>query len=235
VFRLGDWAVGVLMTPRKMIDWIDINDSPEKMRETILKSSYSRLPVCQGRLGNIHGVVHVKDLLAQSLLRQAFDLKACLKQPLYVHENMHVLKVMELFKETGTQMALVIDEYGTIEGLVTLNDFLEAIVGDFSSEDASDEPRIVEREDGSYLMDGMLPADELKEMFEIKSLPEEKAGLYHTLGGLVMTYLKRIPTAGDHFECSGLYFEVMDMDGHRVDKVLVKRLDIEKENGESHE
>ena len=119
---------------------------------------------------------------------------------------------------------MIIDEYGTIEGLVTLTDILESIVGDFPSVDEREEPKVVQREDGSWLVDGLLPVDELKEMFHIKELPEEKAGHYQTLGGFVMTHLKRVPSAGDHFECCGLRFEILDMDGHRVDKVLIEQV-----------
>jgi putative hemolysin len=221
VFRLGDRRVGAIMTHRKKIVWLDINDPIEKNRRIIARSVYSRFPVCQGRLGNIVGVVHVRDLLARNLAGQPLDLKAASQPPLFVHENMHVVKVMELFRESGTQFALVIDEYGTIEGIVTLNDILESVVGDIPSLDELDEPKVVQREDGSWLVDGTLPVDEVKEIFEIKKLPGEKSGHYQTLGGFVMTYLKRIPAAGDHFECCGLRFEVVDMDGHRVDKVLI--------------
>lgn len=225
VFRLGDRRVGVLMTPRKRIAWLDINDPPEKNRRIMARSSHSRFPVCRGRLTNLLGIVHVRDLLVRSLAGQPLNLKAALKQPLFVLESLHVLKVLERFKESGTQMAMVIDEYGTIEGLVTLTDILEAVVGDLPSLGEREEPRVLQREDGSWLMDGLLPVDELKEMFHIKTLPEEKGGHFQTLGGFAMTHLKRIPAAGDHFSCCGLRFEIVDMDGHRVDKVLVESID----------
>jgi putative hemolysin len=225
IFRLGDRRVGVLMTPRKRISWLDLNDHPEKNRRLMARSIHSRFPVCQGRLTNILGIVHVRDLLVRSLAGQPLDLKAALKQPLFVLETMHVPKVLEKFKESGTQMAMVIDEYGTIEGLVTLTDILEAVVGDLPSVDEREGPKVAQRDDGSWLVDGLLPVDELKEMFHIKALPEEKGGHFQTLGGFAMTYLKRVPTAGDHFECCGLRFEIVDMDGHRVDKVLIEQLD----------
>lgn len=225
VFRLGDRRVGVLMSPRKRVIWLDLNDPPEKHRRVITKSIHSRFPVCQGRLNNILGIVHVRDLLVRSLIGRPFDLKAALQQPLFVLETMPVPKVLELFKESGTDMAMVIDEYGTIEGLVTLKDILEAVVGDLPSVDERDESKVVQREDGSWLVDGLLPVDELKEMFHIKLLPEEKDGDYQTLGGFIMTHLKRIPSAGDRFEYCGLSFEILDMDGHRVDKVLIEQID----------
>jgi putative hemolysin len=224
VFRLGDRRVGVLMTPRKRVTWLNLNDPLEKNRRLITRSAYSRFPVCQGRLNNTLGIVHVRDLLVRSLEGRPLDLRSALKQPLFVLETTHVPKVLEMFKESGTHMAMIIDEYGTIEGLVTLTDILEAVVGDLPSVDDQEEPKVVQREDGSWLVDGLLPVDELKEMFRIRDLPEEKGVDYQTLGGFAMTHLKRIPTAGDYFECCGLRFEILDMDGHRVDKVLIEQL-----------
>lgn len=222
VFRLGDRSVGVLMTPRQKIVWLDSNKPIEKLKREIAKSTYSRFPVCHGTLGNVLGILHVRDLLVRSITGQAEDLKSCLQKPLFVVESMHALNVMELFRESGTQIALVIDEYGTIEGLVTLNDVLEAIIGDIPSDDESRESKVVRREDGSWLMDGMLPVDEVKMYLDIKKLPGERTGNFRTLGGFIMNYLKRIPAAGDYFACCGWRFEVVDMDRRRVDKVLIE-------------
>lgn len=221
VFRLGDRQVGVLMTPRTEIVWLDLDDPPEEIQRRITTTVHARFPVVQGTLDHVLGIVHAKDLLARSLEGEPFDLKACLRQPLYVPESMRALKVLELFKQSGTHMAMVIDEYGGIQGLVTLNDILEAIVGDIPSSDEAAEPPVIQREDGSWLLDGMLPVDEFKELFHLAQLPEEERGGYQTLGGLVMAHLGRIPTSADHFEWGGLRLEVVDMDGHRVDKVLV--------------
>jgi putative hemolysin len=223
VLRLGERRVGVAMTPRGRVEWLDLNESSQRLRRKISKSVYSRFPVCQGRLNNLLGVVFVRDLLARTLKGGEFDIRACLRQPLVVHEGMHLLNVMERFKESGMEFALVVDEYGTIEGVVTLNDILEAIVGDIPSLDEVGEPPVIRREDGSLLVDGMLPVDELKELLLVKYLPGEKAGHYQTLGGFVVTYLKKIPLSGDHFVCGGFRFEVVDMDRHRVDKVLIQR------------
>ncbi len=223
VFRLGDRLVGVLMTPRTKIVWLDVDDSPEEIRATMSESPFSCFPVCRGRLANIIGVVHVKDLLIRSLNGQPFDLKTCVQPPLFLFEGMHLVKGMKLMRESGQHLAFVVDEYGSIEGVVTLSDILESLVADISIESESGEDRIVEREDGSWLVDGMIPLDELKDFLEIKSLPGEKEGHFHTLGGFMMFSLKRIPSPGEHFECCGLRFEVMDMDRHRVDKVLISR------------
>lgn len=223
VLRLGERRVGVVMTPRGSVEWLDLNEPAQRLRRKISKSVYSRFPVCQGRLNNLMGVLFVRDLLARTLKGGSFDIRACLRQPLFVHEGMPLLGVMERFKESGMEFALVVDEYGTIEGVVTLNDILEAIIGDIPWMDEAGEPSVIRREDGSLLVDGMLPVDELKELLQVKQLPGEKAGHYQTLGGLVMTCLKKIPISGDHFFCGGFRFEVVDMDRHRVDKVLIER------------
>ncbi|MGB7521046.1 MAG: transporter associated domain-containing protein, partial [Spirulinaceae cyanobacterium] len=148
-----------------------------------------------------------------------------LRPPLFVPETTRGLKVLELFKQTGTHITLVVDEYGVIQGLVTLNDIMEAIVGDIPTVDEQDNPQATRREDGSWLIDGILPIEEFRDLFKLKRLPGEERGNYHTLGGFVITHLGRIPTAADHFEWDNLRFEVMDMDGNRVDKVLVMPLE----------
>jgi len=221
VFRLGDRRVSSLMTPRPDIVWLDLEDPLDDNRKQMIESMHSRFPVCQGEIDNVLGVIHVNDLMARILEGQPLDLVASLRQPLFVPESTRALKVLESFKRSSTHVALVVDEYGVLQGLVTLNDILEAIVGDIPSINPLDEPQIVQREDGSWLLDGMLPIDELKELFDIAEIPEEDRGSYHTLGGFVVMHLGRIPIAADHFQWSNLRFEVMDMDGNRVDKVLV--------------
>ena len=224
VFRLGDRQVSALMTPRLEIVWLDLEDSPEENQHRMISSIHARFPVCQGGLENVLGIVQVKDLLALALGGQPLDLTVSLRTPLFVPESMLALKVLELFKQSGTHTALVVDEYGVIQGLVTLNDILEAIVGDMPSVDELTEPQAVQREDGSWLLDGLLPVEEFLEHLQIKELPGQTKGSYQTLGGFVVTHLGRIPAATDHFEWNGLRFEVMDMDGNRVDKVLVMPL-----------
>ena len=224
IFRLGDRRVSALMTHRPDIVWLDINDSLLEITQAIRESTYSRFPVCDGSLDNVLGMLHVKDLMLQSMAGQHFDLKAALQAPVYVIENSNTLKVLELFKQTGQQAALVIQEYGDIEGLLTFNDILEAIVGDISSRDELDHPQVVKREDGSWLLDGMLPIDELKELLNVRVLPEESSGDYETLAGFMLTELGRIPAPADYFEWNKFRFEVMDMDGRRIDKVLVQPL-----------
>jgi putative hemolysin len=221
VFRLGDRRVSAVMTPRTEIVWLDHRASAEEIRQTITESAHSRFLVADGSLDNVLGVVHAKDLLAHLLGEQVVDLAATLQQPLFVPESMRALQVLELFKQSGTHITLVIDEYGGIQGLVTPSDILEAIVGDLPEAGEQLEPLAVQREDGSWLLDGMLPIDEFKDLFDLGELPGEDQGIYQTLAGFVIMQLGRIPIAADSFEWEGLKLEVVDMDGNRVDKVLV--------------
>jgi putative hemolysin len=221
VFRLGDRRVSAVMTPRTEIVWLDREASAEEIRHTITTSVHSRFLVADGSLDNILGVVHAKDLLAHILSGQTLDVSATLQQPLYVPESMRALKALELFKQSATHIALVIDEYGGIQGLVTPTDILEAIVGDLPEAGEQIEPLAVQREDGSWLLDGMLPVDEFKDLFDLDDLPWEDQGIYQTLAGFVVMQLGRIPVVADYFEWEGLKIEVVDMDGNRVDKILV--------------
>ena len=221
VFRLGDRRVASLMTPRPAVVWLDVKAPPEEIQRKIRESVHTRLLIAEDRLDNLLGVVHAKDLLVRCLAREPFDLRSILQQPLVVPENTAALNLLESFKRSGTHMATVVDEHGGVQGVVTLTDVLEAIVGDISSTETPTEPAVVQREDGSWLLDGMLPLEELKTLFRIPSLPGEQEGYYHTLAGFIMMKLGRIPSAADHFQWGDLRFEVMDMDGYRVDKVLV--------------
>lgn len=221
VLRLGDRKVGTMMTSRPEIIWLNLEDSAEVNRQKIVEVSHTRFPVCQGSLDEILGVVQVTNLLASCLSGKAFELTGSLVQPLFIPESTRGLKVLEQFQETGNHIAFIVDEYGVIQGLVTLNDILEAIVGDIPRIDESETPQIVRREDGSWLMDGVVMIDELKELFDIEEFPGEKQGNYHTLAGFIITHLGKIPTAAEYFEWEGLRFEIMDMDGNRIDKVLV--------------
>jgi putative hemolysin len=221
VFRLGDRRVGTLITPRTEIVWLDLEDPPEVNQRKIIESVHSIFPVAEGSLDNVLGVVLAKDLLVSSLEGRPVILKDLLREPLYVPENMAALKALELLRAARLPMALVIDEYGGLQGMVTLNDILQAIVGEVSAPGEGEEPGIIQREDGSWLLDGMLPVDEFAELFDLDELPEIETAQYQTLGGFVMSHLGRIPTPGDHFEWADLRIEVMDMDGFRVDKVLV--------------
>jgi putative hemolysin len=224
VFRFGDRRVSALMTPRTEVVWADLDDPIEENLRKMVESGHSYFPVCRGHRDHIIGVASVKKLWACSIEDRSIDLKSCLLKPLFVPESVPALKLLELFKQAGSHIALVIDEYGGFQGMVTLNDVLGAIVGDVTWSHFDDEPQIIEREDGSWLIDGMLPVDELQERFRLRSLAAEEEGGYQTVGGFVMAQIGRIPRSGDSFERDGLRFEVVDMDEMRVDKVLVSCL-----------
>jgi len=218
VFSLGDQRVYSIMTPRTDIVWLDIEDSVEEIRAKISQSEFSRFPVRQGTLDMILGVVKARDLLLPSLAGEKIKLKDLLRPAFYIPETMFAARALEIFKEKGTEMLLIIDEFGGLQGLLTITDIVEEIVGQIEIE----EPQATQRQDGSWLLDGMLEVDEFKEIFNLRILPHEDE--YETLSGFMMVSLGRVPQTADHFEWQGLNFEVIDMDGHRVDKVLVTTL-----------
>jgi putative hemolysin len=229
VFELGDARVNELMTPRTDIAWLDVEDSPGETRQKINDAVFSRFPVCRGGLDTVLGVVRAKEILAAILRDDAFDLKKLMRPPLYVPENALALKLLENFKKSRNHVALAVDEYGVVAGLITIYDILESIVGDIPSVDEIDEPLAVQRKDGSWLLDGLLPMDTFKEMFGIDEVPEE--GSYQTLGGFIMMHLGKIPATADSFEWGAVRLEVVDMDGNRVDKVLATTRKEKAEDG----
>ncbi len=224
IFRLGDRRVDVLMTPRTDLEWIDIEDDQHTIISELMHSEYSRIPVGRGSLDDVLGMVNVKELIGIDLHSPNFHLTDFIREPMFVPENMQALKVFEQFRATGTHQALVIDEYGGVQGMVTLYDVLEAIVGEIPLDAEDQEQEVVQRADGSYLLDGMLPIDEIKELLDFDELPDEGRAGYQTLSGFVMNQLGSIPRVGQTFTWDTYRFEVVDMDGRRVDKVLVMRL-----------
>jgi putative hemolysin len=218
IFSLSDQRVYSLMTPRTEIVSLDVTDSIEEIRLKIAESEYSRFPVTQDSLETILGIVKSRDLLVQSLSGAEIKLKDLLKPAFFIPETMFASRALEIFKEKGTELLLVIDEFGGLQGLITINDILEEIVGDIEFE----EPQATQRQDGSWLLDGMLEVDEFKEIFKLDNLPHEDE--YETLSGFMMVSLGRVPQTADHFEWHNLRFEVIDMDGRRVDKVLVSTM-----------
>lgn len=221
VFRLGDRPIKSLMTPRTEIDWLDIDAPFEETQREVLESGHSRFPVARENLDDCVGVVDIREFLNASIHGSPLDLLKVSSPPLYVAETASALSVLEQFKQSGDRVAMVTDEYGGVEGMVTLTDLLEAIVGDLPSSDRQGDPDSIQREDGSWLIDGMISSDRLKEILEIEDLPYEEERNYHTLGGLMMTYLRHIPKVGEYFTWERIRFEVVDMDGNRVDKVLI--------------
>lgn len=223
VFRLSDQKVNALITPRTEIVWLDVDDTLEEMRRKIIDTSHSFFPVAHGNLDHIQGVVSARDLLTQCLSGKMLDVQAVLRQPLFVPESMPALAVLDRFRATRSRVALVIDEYGGCEGLLTVDDILDVIAGDIPELGVEIVSEVVQREDGSWSLDGMFGLNEFQELFEIPKLPDETERYYQTLGGFVMAQLGNVPRIGDRFEWHGLRFEVTDMDGRRVDRVVVSR------------
>jgi putative hemolysin len=221
VFQLSDKSARALMTPRTQIVWLDVNDSTERIRAKLADSGHSRFPVCTGSLDNVIGVAQAKDLLASFLSGQKIDPQASMQQPAFVPRSMPALQVLDHIKQSGSHIVLVVDEYGGIEGLLTHHDMLEAIAGDMPLGKTPMTPKSLQRKDGSWLLDGMLSVDEFKEIFNLENLPGEKKDTFQTLGGFIFTQMGRVPSESDQFEWNGLRFEVVDMDGKRIDKVLV--------------
>lgn len=220
IFRLGDRSLESMMTPRPEVVWLDVNATEEEIRRVIHASPHARFPVCDGDMDHVLGVIQAKDLLTICLEGQPFDIKSRMQEPLLVPETMQALQALEHFKQSGLHMALLFDEYGGIEGMVTLIDILEAIVGDIPTLEEIVEPPVVRREDGSWLVDGLMSIDDFKEAFAIRKMPGE--GKYQTLGGFIVFVLGSIPATGSHFTWGGFRFEVADMDRYRVDKVLLE-------------
>jgi putative hemolysin len=233
VFRMGGQRVGALMTPRPDIDWIDLDEPEATIHDQILGSHRTRFPVAQGELDNVLGILHTKDLLAHGFLCDPPDIRKLLRPPVFIPESSEVLQALEQFKRTGEHFALVTDEYGSVAGVISPTDILEAIVGDLPAKGEPAELEAVRREDGTWLMGGALSIEEMVDKLGLKDLPEEEEGSFQTLGGFVMVRLGEVPHAGDHFDWGGFRFEVMDMDGRRVDKVLVTPLPPEEES-DSH-
>jgi putative hemolysin len=225
VLRLDEQRIGAIMTHRTDIYLVDLDDSEDEIRRLIADSPYERIVVCRDGLDHIVGILRTSDLLKGALAGEPLNLKAAVREPLYVPDSVTTTQLLESFRKARMQFALIVDEYGDLEGLVTLTDVLTSIVGDLPSSDTPDGQDVVKREDGSWLVDGSVTIERLKSALDIdEDLSGEEENAFNTLGGFVMHMLGRIPAVTDHFEWEELRFEVMDMDKNRVDKVLVARL-----------
>lgn len=220
VLHLDDIRIDSLMTPRASIQYFDVNKFSKDLPKHLSKYKHSRIIICDKSLDNLIGVIHVKDFLRNYISNPEKDIKIHLEKPHLLPQNTQVLKVLELFRKSPMHLALIIGEHGTIQGMVTFNDVLEAIVGDIETRGWVEELKIVRRPDNSYLVDGMLTTEELKNILKIETLPKQASG-HITLGGFIMAYLDKVPTEGDKFDWGGYRFEVVDMDKNRVDKVLI--------------
>jgi putative hemolysin len=220
VFRLDDRQIGSMMIPRAEIVWLDIGDPIEQQLATMADSGHTRFPVCRGGLDEVLGVLGAQ-LLLQPLARgEQPPLADLLKPPVFVPETLSGMELLEHFRQTTADLVFVVDEYGAVQGVITERDLLEAITGEFGKP-TDDDAWAVQRGDGSWLMDGLIPVPELKDRLELKDLPEEDRGRYNTLAGMIMLLLGRLPRTTDAVVWEGWRFEVVDLDGKRVDKVLV--------------
>lgn len=227
--RLDDQRVAGLMTPRLDVHFIDLEDPIEVNLAKIADSSYNRFPVCRGDISHVIGIVHAGSLFEQAIRGKAIntvDIAAATRPPLFVPETISAMQLLETLKKNRAELALVIDEYGEIEGIVTLSDVLGALVGDVSVIDEHHEVDGVRRDDGSWLIDGGVSFDRFRELLETDvRFPEEASGTYHTLAGFVMTFLGHIPQMSDSFEWEGYRIEVVDMDRNRIDRLLITKLE----------
>lgn len=223
VLRMGDRPVNAIMTPRPDIDWIDINQSLETLPGHLKTAMRSRFLVCDRTLDRVVGVVSANDLLAVCLDGAEMNLHSHMQQPLFIPSSMPALRLLESFQAATVHVAVVLDEFGSVKGIVTLNDILQDLVAPQAGS-ASNDTGIVRRDDGSWLVDGTVTMEDLAGATGFLATAGSSTGTYRTLGGLVMTELQRIPKTGDHFAVDGFRFEVVDMDGRRIDMVLVSRL-----------
>lgn len=228
VFRLDDRQISSFMVPRSDVAYLDVDRPLEENLELIQTSRYSRFPVVKGNWKEVLGVASTSRLLNQKLSGEPIDLTKNLRSAAFVPESLTGIELLENFKDSGSQLVFIIDEYGEIQGIVTLHDMMEAIMGEFKPQH-QDDTWAVQRDDGSWLLDGLIPIPELKDRLDIRTVPEEDKGRYHTISGMLMLLLGRLPQEADHCDWEGWRLEVMDMDGTRIDKVLATRIQAENE------
>lgn len=222
VFHLGDRKVSSLMTHHSDLEWIDIHDTPTEIRDKIRGQLHSVYPVCDADLDDVKGVIYIKDLFLDNICDEGYDITSRIRPAQFVHESLTAYETLEIFKENKIHYGLVVDEYGSTVGMVTLNDILEALVGDFNEPEPG-EPRIVQRDDGSWLVDGQMSFYEFAYEFNIQGFDTTKIE-FDTLAGLAMSILKRIPKPGEKFKWLDFEFEVVDLDGNRIDKLIIQKL-----------
>ncbi len=225
IFRLGDRRVGMLMCPRVDIDWIDVNDPLAKIRSNILALGKEQYVVCDGEVDVVVGIVQTRDLLAQAWRGEELDLKSRVSQALFVNENTQVFELLDIFKKKRHSIALVTDEYGTIQGVIRLSDIMYAIIKDVDLEEMGEASPIMKVSMTSWIVEGKMPIDEFKEFFLFEKLPNEERARYRTLSGLCMAQLGAVPKKGDVFVVSDHRFEVLSVEQRRVEKVLITKRD----------
>ena len=229
VFRLDDRQVGSMMIPRVEIVWLDAQASSDEVLDVITQAEHSRYPVCRGGLDDVIGVISAHRLIKPVAAGSVVSLAEHLQAPVFVPETLSGMELLEHFRTSGAELVFVVDEYGEVQGVITVRDVLEAITGEFSTA-SSEDAWAVQRDDGTWLFDGLIPVPELKDRLGLKDLPDEDRGRYNTLAGMVMLLLGRLPQTTDAVEWEGWRFEVMDLDGKRVDKVLATALETGDQN-----
>jgi putative hemolysin len=225
VFRLDDRKLGSLMIPSADVVCLDTNLPPEENLSVLIESNHSRFPVCDGSLDKVMGVMHARQALAAIARGEVPDFRSQLQPAVYVPEMLTGMELLDQFRTNNLQMTFVVDEYGTVKGIVTLKDLLEAVTGEFTPLNDED-AWAIKREDGSWLLDGVIPIPEMKDRLALKSLPEEDKGRYHTLSGMMMLLLGKVPATADYADWQGWRFEVVDMDGKKIDKILATPIDL---------
>ena len=228
VFRLDERSISSLMVPRSDIIYLDLSQSIEENMIIVMRSPHSRFPVCNNSVDNVVGIVSAKQILSQSIARKEIQLGKLLKPCNFVPDSLTGMELLEHLRTSGSQMVFVVDEYGELKGMVTLQDMMDALTGEINQDDNDDNKMVIRREDGSLLLDGLLPVIDMKDVLEIRSLPDENDGWYQTLNGLLMYQLGTIPRTTDVVEVAGWRLEIVDMDGKRVDKVLAQRIAVEE-------
>lgn len=218
VLRLADRSVRATMTPRAALAWLDLGDPPELLRDKLGQAHHSRLLVCRSDIDDLVGVVALRDLAERAWKGAPLDLEAAMVKPLIVHESLSVLRLLDMFRTAPVNLAVVVDEYGSVEGIVTATDILEAIAGAIPERGGVDQPAAQARADGSWLIDGMMPVDEFEDRVGLRGLRD--SGDFDTVGGFALWQLGRLPQAGDGFDWRGWHFEIVDMDGRRIDKLM---------------
>ncbi len=223
LFKLSDRRVGSIMTPRQDVVWLDVAEPLAEIHRKISADNHARYIVADGDLDHVIGVVRIRDLLKKSLAGAKIDLKVAVQKPLYVPETLPALKLLEAFKRRRQHMALVLDEYGGLQGIATLADVLESILGDIPDHGEYSEPDAVQRDDGSWLLDGGIDVEKVRTILSMPPSTEDERQSFSTLAGFVMYHMGRVPNIGDHFEHENVRFEVVDLDGRRIDRVLAQK------------
>ncbi|WP_269836665.1 hemolysin family protein [Rheinheimera soli] len=232
VFRLDERSISSLMVPRSDIVFLDVNKPIEDNLKLVMQAPHSRFPVCRNSIDDLVGIVSAKQLLAQSIAGKEIHIASLAKACNYVPDSLSGMELLDHFRTSGSQMVFVVDEYGDLKGLVTLQDMTDALTGEFAQDDDEDDQMIVRREDGSLLIDGLIPMIDFKDALNIREIPDEVEGRFQTLNGMVMYQLGKIPKTADTIDVAGWRLEIVDMDGKRIDKVLASKLPVDEDESD---